>query len=282
MSSATRIALFLLGLVVVLGVAFGIGRIAGPGGTDDTERAAHGAGVHEAHDADPDRTGTDGFVVELAQEALAPGVRELAFRVTRGGEPVTEYEVVHEKRLHLVAVREDFSGYQHVHPELAGDGTWTTDLRLEPGSWRVYADFRAEGSGPTVLDARLQVTGEDELEEPRAVSRIATVDGHRVELQGDLTAGEASVLAPRVTREGRDVTDRLEPYLGARGHLVALRHGDLAYQHVHPQGLEFHTEVPSEGMYELYLDFKLGGVVRTARFTLGAAPGGETEGHHDH
>ena len=42
-------------------------------------------------------------------------------------------------------------------------------------------------------------------------------------------------LTARVTRDGEPVTD-LEPYLAAYGHLVALREGDLAYLHVHPDG----------------------------------------------
>ena len=28
----------------------------------------------------------------------------------------------HEKQLHLIVVRRDFSGFQHVHPTLADDG----------------------------------------------------------------------------------------------------------------------------------------------------------------
>ncbi|MEU7865015.1 hypothetical protein AB0B91_65845, partial [Nonomuraea sp. NPDC049141] len=66
----------------------------------------------------------------------------------------------------------------------------------------------------------------------------------------------------------------------AYGHLVALRQGDLAYLHVHPHGepgdgrtrpgpeVSFSAEMPSAGAYRLYLDFKHGGVVRTAEFTV--------------
>ena len=82
-----------------------------------------------------------------------------------------------------------------------------------------------------------------------------------------------------MTRDGEPVTD-LEPYLGAYGHLVALRGGDLAYLHVHPEGVPgdgvtepgpdvvFFAEVPSPDRYHLYLDFKHEGVVRTAAFTV--------------
>ena len=79
-------------------------------------------------------------------------------------------------------------------------------------------------------------------------------------------------------------------YLGAYGHLVALRAGDLAYLHVHPEGapgdgatepgpeVVFFAEVPSPDRYHLYLDFKHDGVVRTAAFTVtGSAAGSEAK-----
>jgi hypothetical protein len=81
-----------------------------------------------------------------------------------------------------------------------------------------------------------------------------------------------------VRKDGHPVTD-LQPYLGAYGHLVALRAGDLAYLHVHPTGhpgggatpagpqIRFAAEVPSTGTYRLYLDFRHEGVVRTAELT---------------
>ena len=111
----------------------------------------------------------------------------------------------------------------------------------------------------------------------------ATVGGYEVTLDGELEPGESSAVTATVTRDGEPVTD-LEPYLGSYGHLVALREGDLAYLHVHPEDagpgpeVPFVAEVPSAGRYRLFLDFQHAGVVRTAAFTL------ETEeGHgHDH
>ncbi len=82
----------------------------------------------------------------------------------------------------------------------------------------------------------------------------------------------------------------LQRYLGAFGHLVALRAGDLAYLHVHPEEsvkagpeITFYAEVPSGGDYRLFLDFQHDGKVRTADFTAratGAAqPGSSGHGH---
>ncbi|MEV5447693.1 hypothetical protein AB0N23_35035, partial [Streptomyces sp. NPDC052644] len=66
----------------------------------------------------------------------------------------------------------------------------------------------------------------------------------------------------------------LERYLGAYGHLVALRDGDLGYLHVHPgpgpatDTVTFWLTAPGPGSYRIYLDFQVAGVVRTAEFTL--------------
>ena len=55
-----------------------------------------------------------------------------------------------------------------------------------------------------------------------------------------------------------------QPYLAAYGHLVALREGDLAYLHVHPEGepgdgrtpagpqIQFVAEVPTANSYRAY------------------------------
>jgi hypothetical protein len=89
-------------------------------------------------------------------------------------------------------------------------------------------------------------------------------------------AGSSSKLTLTVAKAGMPVTD-LQPYLGAFGHLVALRHGDLAYLHVHPQDsstagpqIVFHAEVPSDGRYALFLDFQHQDTVLTARFAATA------------
>ena len=204
----------------------------------------------------------------------APGARELAFTVVGpDGAPVTAYDVEHEKQLHLIVVRRDFAGFQHVHPVLdEATGEWATDVTLEPGAWRVFADFVPTGGEGLTLGADLTVPGAVPAPEPVQEQVVDEVDGYTVEVDGHLHAGEDATLTFEVSRDGAPVTD-LEDYLGAAGHLVALRDGDLAYLHVHPgdDGLEFVAEVPSPGAYHLFLDFQHDGVVRTAELVLEAS-----------
>ena len=112
----------------------------------------------------------------------------------------------------------------------------------------------------------------------------ATVDGYQVDMASKAHPGGEVTFTMTVTEHGRPVAD-LEPYLGANGHLVALRSGDLAYVHVHPADgvrpagtLVFDAVLDAAGRYGLFLDFKHQGVVHTAHFTFdqgtvhGAAP----------
>ncbi|MGY1601542.1 hypothetical protein [Geodermatophilus sp. SYSU D00815] len=281
MSTPVKVAAFALGLVAVFGAALGVGAAVGPvaaapapsegGHADDGGHAA----APPAAAAQPAGLAVSdgGYALGLDAAALPAGpATELAFRVLGpDGHAVTGFEVEHEQRLHLIAVRRDLSGYQHVHPQMAADGTWTVPLALTPGSWRVLADFVPSADGrKRVLGADLTVPGELAPAELPPPSPTAEVDGYTVTLDGALAPGEESRLAFAVSRDGRPVTD-LQPYLGASGHLVVLRAGDLGYLHVHPDegaDLSFATTAPTAGTYRSFLDFRHGDVVRTAEFTL--------------
>ena len=79
-----------------------------------------------------------------------------------------DFEVEHEQRMHLIVVRRDGTGFQHLHPELGADGAWRTPLTLpEPGAYRVFADFKHDGTADT-LAADLTVDGAADL---RAAAR---------------------------------------------------------------------------------------------------------------
>ncbi|WP_067965151.1 hypothetical protein [Nocardiopsis trehalosi] len=307
MNTATRLGVYGLGLAVAFAGAFGAGRLADPLLPAAADGAADAGGGHAHDDTAPAPAGApvpaglqvaaDGYRLEtLAAPGAADEEGDLSFRVIGpGGDPVTGFEVAHEKRMHLIVVGRDLTGYQHLHPRMDGDGVWTVRTTLDdPGPYRMYADFVPMGGGDgLVLGTDLAVPGAYRPADPPPVSATAEVDGYEVELSGALEPGATGDLTFTVRRDGAEVTD-LEPYLGAYGHLVALREDDLAYLHVHPEGapgdgatapgpdIAFRAEVPSAGGYRLYLDFQHGGEVRTAVFAVdadgGAAPPAEDGG----
>ncbi|MFF5233587.1 hypothetical protein [Dactylosporangium sp. NPDC000521] len=299
MRTPLKLGAYALGLAAVFTAAFGIGHVAGPvaapaahTSTDHDPAAdpAHQpAGGHDQHQARTTaalpaglQVTQDGYRLEPLSTTLSTtGPAPFRFRITGpGGGPVTAYTTSHDKDLHLIVVRRDLAGFQHVHPQRDADGTWSIPLTVgAPGQYRVFADFQPAGH-PRGLTLGVDVPAPGDYQ-PRALPaplRTTTVDGYTVTVDGDLIPGTSSKLTLTVSRDGTPVTD-LQPYLGAYGHLVALRDGDLAYLHVHPDGapgdghtrpgpqITFYAEVPTAGAYRLYLDFQHNGTVRTAEFT---------------
>ncbi len=292
MNTSTRLVAFVGGCLALFAVALGVGRLVGPVAAEPVADD-HGMGEEtmdmsgQHHDVLGVTSTAGGYALTLGADRLPVGRQRLSFTISdHDGTPVTAYDEQHERDLHLIVVRRDLTGYQHLHPTLdTASGEWSIDADLTPGAWRVLADTKPTGGDPIVLGADLLVPG-DFTPEPLGPDRlVAEVDGFDVTLDGDLVAGAETVLTATVSRDGAPVTD-LEPYLGAYGHLVSLRDGDLGYLHVHPDDdggpgprIGFHTEFPSAGRYRLFLDFQHGGVVHTAVFTVTVDEA--VEGGHD-
>lgn len=313
----------LLAFAVLLGFAFGGAALAGaaidPTGGEETAISAHGVtdeshgetGPHQEQDSAPEHLGTDaapstgehagteppagGLAVSESGYALKPDrthfeagrPARFSFAITdaRGRVVGDEFEPEHERELHLIVVRRDTAIYRHLHPRKGTDGSWSVQLELpEPGVYRAYADFQIAGQSQT-LATDLFAPGEFRPEPlPGPASRDAS-GGYDVELDAAGTdAGQEGELTFAVTRDGRPAED-LQDYLGAKGHLVALREGDLAYLHVHPtdsgahahggeaapahaNDVPFAATFPTAGRYRLFFQFKTDGEVRTVAYTL--------------
>jgi hypothetical protein len=284
-------------VIAAFAVAYGIGAAVPPiaaeasgheRGTSSSSRSGHSSSPQPSQATTasamlPGLASTESGYTFVPRGTTWPRGEEVQFEFTiidARGTPVAAYTRKHETELHLIVVRRDLSHFQHVHPTRTPDGTWRVSLRLPvAGAYRAFADFQpaALGRGLT-LGTDLAVAGEftpASLPEPASSTRV---DGYEVTLDGDPVPGRESELTFTITRNGRKVTD-LQPYLGAFGHLVSLRAGDLAYLHTHPAekahdgqrggpDVRFATEFPTVGTYRLFLDFKVGGVVRTAAFTV--------------
>ena len=274
---AFRLALFAAVLAVVASAATLAGKASGIDAGDgaSAEQPAHGgdepmAGAFGLSDT------ASGFSLRIEPTSLtARATSRLALTIVDdGGDPVTGLRGEDgEPPLHLILVRRDLSGYQHVHPRPTGDG-FAVDVTLpRPGIWRAYADFEVDGE-KVVLGRDLVVPGEFSPQTPAAPTRSAAVDGYRIELDDEeLRAGTEVTLTFGIRRDGRPI-DGLQPYLGAAGHLVAIREDDLAYLHVHPLDelrpgeLGFGVELDQPGRYVLYLQFRHSGRVHTAPFVV--------------
>lgn len=219
-----------------------------------------------------------GLTLVPVRTAFTAGTAQrLDFRINRvGGAPATTYATVNDKRLHLIVVRRDLSGFQHLHPKMTAGGTWGIDLALaEPGIYHMIADFTAIVGGQPVaatLGGDLTVAGAYAPRALPAPDRVTSTEGFSVAYGGTPRIDSTRPMLMAVVGAGGKLAT-LEPYLGAFGHLVVMRQGDLAYLHVHPETqlvagqVKFWLVMPSAGTYRLFFEFQVAGKVHTAAWT---------------
>jgi hypothetical protein len=257
----------------VLAVVFGAAALAGAAvGPEPASTPREQHADMNAHAVRGLAVAGDGLRLEVANPELRRGREQtLRFRITGDdGKPIRDFDVEHERRMHLIIARRDLTGFQHLHPEQAADGSWSTRARLDDaGSYRMFADFSHDGA-PQTLAGDLRVDGAVDLQPLPAQAATAVSDGgYDVRLGGGgAHPGEETDLRFTITRDGVPV--HTEPYLGAGGHLVALREGDMAFLHVHPTddvAARFAVTFPTAGRYRLFLQFKHEGRVQTVAFT---------------
>ena len=166
MRPLTRIGLFAGILLAVFAAASLAGAAIDPGVDEPEEHAAEPHATpegeeHGAHDGSESVATLPGLATAGAGYRLVPDRTRLplgtrtgfSFRIVdEAGAVVQDFETEHARRMHLIVVRRDFAGFQHLHPEQRADGSWEVDIELdEAGAYRAFADFAVEGA---VADAR--------------------------------------------------------------------------------------------------------------------------------
>lgn len=279
----------------------GVVLIAGCGGTTSTHSANHGSantstaasvlvpsgmpGMSEPMPAgDGLAASQSGFTLVPATTTIpANGANTFAFQITGpDGAPVTQFVPEQTKLLHFYLIRSDLTGFAHLHPTTAADGTWSITLPvMSPGSWRAYTQFTAHHPGDItvslVLSTPLAVPGEATTAPIAAASSSATVDGYTVTVSGQPTAGQEGPLGLDFSRNDVPVTD-LQPYLDAYAHVTAIHAGNLAFAHLHPTNpinanhggpkLTLESAFPASGDWRLFIEFQTAGTVHTAEMVL--------------
>jgi len=185
------------------------------------------------------------------------------------GKPISEFEVNHEKKMHLIVASKDLSKYQHVHPTYKGKGVFTVPVTFtQGGSFQLIADFVPKGQSDTVQMHTVSVKGNT----PAPVSLtpdkklVKTVNGNQVSLKIDsqLKANQETMLNFHFEdAQTQQLIQDLQPYLGAVGHVVILNQDATKYLHVHPMdervkgsNAMFHTRFPSPGIYKVWGEFQ--------------------------
>jgi hypothetical protein len=226
-----------------------------------------------------------------------PGSARLSFTIRQpSGKPLIAYRRGSGPHtgVHLIVVRRDLGVLIHRHPPIGPGGRIEETIAFpSPGPYRVLVDAYPAGTRNFQLHRDLRVAGAYHPRPLPAFEPVVTREGYRVTLSGPrrLHAIEAAFLTATITDpQGRPA--RFTPWFGALAHAIFFRAGPLDYFHTHvcgattpgcasflggarvvgrptaPGHVRVGVLLPVAGDWRLFLQFKTGGHVITAPFTL--------------
>ncbi len=179
---------------------------------------------------------------------VRPGERvTLLFTFLRPGtgEVVKDFEVVHTKRFHLFVISQDLEFFEHIHPIMRDDGTWTIETKVpKPGYYEVLCDFMPKGGSGQFLSAPF-VTADfagDLADDSARLTPDLIFTKSAADITASLafnpaqpTAGQYTHLSLYLTdtSTGRPITD-LQTYLGQFSHMLLMSEDLQCYVHSHP------------------------------------------------
>ncbi|UII56277.1 hypothetical protein LS684_01960 [Cytobacillus spongiae] len=229
----------------------------------ESEHEDHGSG-HE-HGEEVGSNNDVKVTVEETDEKITITLKDLS------GQPVTELETNHEKKLHLIVVDEHLAVYEHLHSDEVAPGVFEIVSPLEEGNYLAFVDIKPANLAYTVRPVSFKVgdvSSSEHTHHSLEIDKVLakTIDGQKVSLETtELKAGIPVTLTFTV----HDAT--VEPYLGAMGHVVILNEEATEYVHVHPLNNNetvFETQFAKPGIYKMWGEFQQGGKVGVYPFVV--------------
>jgi hypothetical protein len=194
---------------------------------------------------------------------------------------VTDFDVQHEKLMHLFIVSHDLTEFAHEHPTSEGGGLFRLTYRFpRPGRYRIFADVAPKDAGGQILSSPIFVS---EGAGATVTPAPAAAPNTRVALsmpEGGVPRGRTVIVTATLTDlKGRPVKD-LEPWLGALAHLLLVHQDGETFAHAHPDERErgvgkdgripFLVRLSKPGAYKGWLQFQRKGKVETVEISLTA------------
>lgn len=296
--TASSLILAGLGLSLMVGCRNGVPH--NHSSDNSSHHTSHGDDSHgnDSHHDSHSHSDNHGGISTQAELVVPPELApeepfDFAIEISdASGEPISDFEITHEKLLHLIVVSDNFQVYRHLHPEYKGNGRFELNASLpEAGNYTLFADYKPQDKSGQVSLMKLSIPGG--LDEPTVENfdRTQVYDTTQVQLNFDpdeLKANGDIVLQYALEdTTTQQAADDLEPYLGALGHLVILRQTDDIttddYIHAHPMDgktpgeVSFHTMFPQPGRYKLWGEFNRNGNIVVSEFWVDVPESGDSE-----
>ncbi len=197
------------------------------------------------------------------------------------GNPVSDFDIVHEKKMHLIVVSDDLQFFSHIHPIQNETGQFQVENTFPSGgNYTLFADYKPSGDTQRVSVVKTAVVGNPPPPQEMNLNRFQTLGDTKVGLMlptEAIAAGESVTLAFHLEDiQTQKPVSNLQPYLGEMGHLVIVKQSasprEADYIHAHPMPnmspghIEFMTQFPEPGNYKMWGEFNRDGEIIAAEF----------------
>lgn len=220
--------------------------------------------------------------------------------------PVTQFDLLHTEKMHLIAVSSDLEDFIHVHPALGTAGHLTTTAtfaRQQP--YALFMEYDPAGPAASTLSrAKIMPSGahtvQPTLDAASAFggssSKTVAAGGTLVELVGApggmIMPNVPAHLVVRFRKTNGTPINDLTTWLGMPAHAIVVSPDLKTFVHAHgmaesgggadhdhdhmgtstgPVGVD--VTLPKAGLYKMFLQFKRGSTLITAPFVLKAMSG---------
>jgi hypothetical protein len=237
----------------------------------DSPKAQHGG--HSDMEGMPEPAAPATFVKDSGWNDLHPGDSTvLDFHLEREGKTIRSFDLLHERLMHLIVVRDALDEFQHLHPQVSDSGLASVDIRFPTaGNYWIYLDCQPQREAQQTIRHKIQIEGDAPLAPQLVVDVPGKIAAAESEVEVSLTESDKEWLVTfsHTDLGGEPLTD-LEPYLGAMGHLVVIGAETGEYVHAHaetqsaPDGIvRFAAHFSRPGLYKMWGQFQRQGTVFT-------------------
>jgi hypothetical protein len=233
-------------------------------------------------------------------QAAKPTHLNLIVTEQKIGEPIKQFDIIHDKLMHLIIVNsEDLSHFAHIHPNLDGEtGIFQiTHTFAKAGKYKMWIDVKPKGRQQILTAFPFNVEGQSARtpatiahEQNRVKNVVADGQSYQVALNcqpGHLIAGRNVKMTFEIRDANGKPISNLEPLMAAGGHCVIIDADAREFLHVHPAeeitedvaswrggpSVSFLANFPNPGLYRAWGQFQHEGRLLTADFTFEVVAG---------
>jgi len=184
--------------------------------------------------------------------------------------PISDLEIIHDKIMHVVFVRNDLKHFDHIHPELSDPGVFSVPYKFSSsGTYRIWVDFTINGM-QHIVDFDINVNGNVETD------KNDSLDGIKINFSPskEVVVRKETELRFEIFDKNNRPVPITEKFLAADAHLISIDETLEEFGHNHDESFDkdnillFKHTIAKPGKYKLWIQFSKDNKTKTASFEV--------------